>query len=63
MWGIGALPSKKRDRERLNDARYERGRPLLEMATTSQSMKDLQTVYADDPGYEDVAERIRAHTP
>jgi len=54
-----ALRSKKRDPDLLNEARYRRGKLLLQLGKTSQAMKDLQTVYADDPTYEDVAELVR----
>jgi Flp pilus assembly protein TadD len=53
------LRSKKRDRDLLKEARYERGRLLLGRGKTAQAMKDLQQVYADDPRYRDVAEIVR----
>ncbi|MBA2568914.1 MAG: DUF4236 domain-containing protein [Actinobacteria bacterium] len=54
-----ALRSKKRDPELLNEARYRRGKLLLDRGKTAQAMKDLQGVYADDPQYADVAELVR----
>lgn len=53
-----ALRSKKRDPELLTEARYHRGKLLLELRKTSQAMKDLETVYATDPHYEDVADLV-----
>jgi tetratricopeptide (TPR) repeat protein len=50
-----ALRSKRRDPELLKEARYERGALLLARGKTAQATKDLQTVYADDPHYRDVA--------
>jgi tetratricopeptide (TPR) repeat protein len=55
-----ALRSKKRNPELLKEARYERGTLLLARGRESQAMKDLQTVYADDPGYRDVATLVQA---
>lgn len=54
-----ALRSKKRDPDLLKEARYQRGKLLLEKGKRAQAMRDLQTVYADDPTYEDVAALIR----
>jgi tetratricopeptide (TPR) repeat protein len=54
-----ALRSNKRDPELLKDARYERGKLLLERGKWAQAMKDLQTVYAEDPHYKDVAALVR----
>jgi hypothetical protein len=54
-----ALRSKKRDPELLKEARYQRGRVLLERRKTAQAMRDLQAVYADDPHYRDVATLVR----
>jgi tetratricopeptide (TPR) repeat protein len=54
-----ALRSTKRNPELLKDARYERGRLLLERGKAAQAMKDLQTVYADDPHYKNVAALVR----
>jgi tetratricopeptide (TPR) repeat protein len=55
----GALRSKKRDPALLREARYERGKLLLERGKKAQAMKDLQLVYAEDPRYRDVAELVR----
>ena len=57
-----ALRSKKRDPDLLNEARYERGKLLLEKGKRAQAMRDLQTVYADDPTYEDVADLVSRPT-
>ena len=54
-----ALRSKKRDPELLKEARYERGRLLLDRGKQALAMKDLQSVYADDPHYRDVAQLSR----
>jgi tetratricopeptide (TPR) repeat protein len=54
-----ALRSKKRDPELLKEARYERGKLLLERGRKAQAMKDLQTVYAEDPRYRDVATLVQ----
>lgn len=54
-----ALKSKKRNPELLKEARYGRGKLLVEMGKTAQGKKDLEQVYADDPKYADVAELVR----
>ena len=54
-----ALRSKKRDPDLLTEARYHRGKLLLELGKTSQAMKDLETVCAADPHHEDVADLVR----
>jgi tetratricopeptide (TPR) repeat protein len=54
-----ALRSKKRDPELLKEARYGRGKLLLDRGKPAQAMKDLQTVYAEDPHYKDVAALVR----
>jgi tetratricopeptide (TPR) repeat protein len=54
-----ALRSKKRSPELLKEARYSRGRLLIEMGKRAQGRKDLAGVYADDPGYRDVADLVR----
>jgi hypothetical protein len=54
-----ALRSKKRDPELLKEARYERGKLLLTRGKTAQAAKDLQTVYADDPSYREVATLVQ----
>ena len=54
-----ALRSKKRNPELLKEARYERGKLLLADGKTARAMKDLQSVYADDPRYRDVAALVR----
>lgn len=50
-----ALRARSRSAELLTAARYSRGRLLLNMGKTAQGRKDLARVYADDPGYLDVA--------
>jgi tetratricopeptide (TPR) repeat protein len=57
-----SLRSKKRDPELLKEARYERAKLLLARSKKAQAMKDLQTVYADDPQYRDVAALVRNTT-
>jgi tetratricopeptide (TPR) repeat protein len=54
-----ALRSKKRNAALLTEARYSRGKLLLEMGKRAQARKDLERVYADDPNYEDVEELLR----
>jgi tetratricopeptide (TPR) repeat protein len=54
-----ALRSKKRNLELLKEARYQRGKLLLARGKTAQATKDLQTVYAEDPGYRDVATLVQ----
>ena len=54
-----ALRSKKRNSELLKEARYERGKLRLAQGKSAQAMKDLQTVYAEDPRYRDVATLVR----
>jgi tetratricopeptide (TPR) repeat protein len=54
-----ALRSKRRDPELLKEARYERGKLLLERGKRAQAMKDLQAVYAEDPRYRDVATLVQ----
>ena len=54
-----ALRSKKRNPELLKEARYERGKLLLARGKTAQATKDLQTVYAEDPRYRDVATLVQ----
>ncbi len=53
-----ALRSKKRNDELLKRARYGRGRLLLSTGKKAQGRKDLGRVYADDPGYRDVAQLL-----
>jgi tetratricopeptide (TPR) repeat protein len=55
-----ALRSKKRDPVLLKEARYARGKLLIEAGKAAQGRKDLEQVYADDPKYEDVAELLRS---
>lgn len=53
-----ALKSKKRHPEILKAARYERALTYEAMGKTSQSRRDLERLYAEDPSYEDVADRV-----
>jgi tetratricopeptide (TPR) repeat protein len=55
-----ALKSKKRHPEILKAARYERALTYGAMGKTSQAKRDLERLYAEDPSYEDVAERVRS---
>jgi tetratricopeptide (TPR) repeat protein len=54
-----ALRSKKRSDELLKRARYGRGRLYLKLGKRAQGRKDLARVYADDPGFENVAELLQ----
>ncbi len=54
-----ALRSKKRDLSLLTAARYGRGKLLLAMGKKAQGRKDLAQVYADDPGFLDVANLLK----
>lgn len=54
-----ALRSKKRDLGLLTAARYGRGKLLLAMGKKAQGRKDLAQVYADDPGFLDVADLLK----
>lgn len=51
---------RKKDRppELLLALRYERALVYAELGKKRQSRKDLERIYAEDPGYEDVAERL-----
>lgn len=57
-----ALRARKRDPELLKAARYGRGKIYIEGNRKAQGRKDLGRVYADDPGYRDVAELLKAHS-
>lgn len=54
-----ALRARKRDPELLKAARYGRGRIYIRGTKKAQGRKDLGQVYADDPGYRDVAELLK----
>ena len=54
-----ALRSKKRNEELLNRARYGRGKLYIKMGKKAQGKKDLGRLYADDPGYADVASLLQ----
>jgi tetratricopeptide (TPR) repeat protein len=56
------LRSKKRDPSLIKAARYERGRQLLGLGRRKQAARDLGIVYAEDPGYADVATLVGAAT-
>ncbi len=54
-----ALRRKKdRDADILNALRYERALLLEEMGKTAEARKDLETIFATNPHFEDVAERL-----
>jgi tetratricopeptide (TPR) repeat protein len=55
-----ALRSKKRNDELLKRARYQRGRLYLKLGKKAQGKKDLGRVYADEPGYLDVAQLLES---
>jgi tetratricopeptide (TPR) repeat protein len=52
------LRSRKRSAELLILARYSRGVLLLKLGKRSQALRDLGKVYAQDPGYRDVAQLV-----
>ena len=54
-----ALRSTKRDPELLKEARYERAAILQQTGKAAQARKELEKLYADDPGYRDVALLVR----
>ena len=54
-----ALRSTKRDPELLKEARYERAAILQQTGKAAQARKELEKLYADDPGYRDVAQLVR----
>ena len=53
-----ALRSKKRDPDLLKAARYERARLYLDMARKAQGRKELERLYAEDPGFRDVRQLL-----
>jgi tetratricopeptide (TPR) repeat protein len=54
-----ALKKKKdRDPDLLNEAVYWRGRAYGEMGKKSQAVKEFQKIYAENPQFRDVAERL-----
>jgi tetratricopeptide (TPR) repeat protein len=53
-----ALRSKKRHSEILKAARYERALTYEAMGKKVQARRDLERLYAEDPSYQDVAERV-----
>jgi len=55
-----ALRSKKRDPERLKEARYERRKLYLATGKKAQGRKELEKVGTEDAGFRDVAELLRA---
>lgn len=58
-----ALRSKKREPGLLKDARYARALLHLDSGKKALARKELEKLYAEDPRYRDVADRIRALTP
>lgn len=52
------LRSRKRAQEVLNFARYERARTYAARGNSRMERKDLETIYATDPGYADVRQRL-----
>ena len=59
-----ALRFKKRQAEILHAARYQRALTYEAMNKRSQSRRDLERIYAEAPGFADVAERLgRSTTP
>jgi tetratricopeptide (TPR) repeat protein len=55
-----ALRIPKRHPQLLKQARYGRGKLFLKIGKKEQGRRDLAHVYADDPGYRDVAEALTA---
>jgi tetratricopeptide (TPR) repeat protein len=55
-----ALRIPKRHPQLLKQARYGRGKLFLRIGKKEQGKRDLAHVYADDPGYRDVAEALEA---
>jgi tetratricopeptide (TPR) repeat protein len=53
-----ALRARKRHPEILKAARYERALTYEGMGKKSEAKRDLQRLYAEDPSYQDVAERV-----
>jgi predicted Zn-dependent protease len=53
-----ALRSSKRDPDLLRAARYERARLYIEDGKKAQARKELEKVYADDPGFRDVRDLL-----
>jgi tetratricopeptide (TPR) repeat protein len=58
-----ALKSKKRHPEILKSVRYERALTYEAMGKTSQARRDFERLYAEDPAYQDVAERVGSSGP
>ena len=54
----GLRRRKDRRPEILNALRYERGLVYLELKQKQRARRELETLYAVDPDYEDVAERL-----
>jgi tetratricopeptide (TPR) repeat protein len=53
-----ALRSTKRDSGTLTDARYVRAITYERLGKRAQARKDLELIYASDPGYRDVRQRL-----
>jgi tetratricopeptide (TPR) repeat protein len=53
-----ALRSKKRNSGTLTDARYVRAITYERLGKRAQARKDLELIYAAEPGYRDVRERL-----
>jgi lipoprotein NlpI len=53
-----ALKTKKRHPEILKAARYERGLTYESLGKKALARKDLERLFAEDPGYLDVRERL-----
>lgn len=54
----GALRTKKRDARLLMLARYERAKNYEVQGKAARAKKDFELIYATDPSFEDVAERL-----
>jgi len=58
----GALRRRKDRPDELREALwYERARVYEELGRAAQARKDLERIYAANPNYADVAERLRIH--
>ena len=54
----GLRRRKDRGPEILNALRYERALVYIELKQKQRARRELETLYAADPDYEDVAERL-----
>ena len=57
-----ALRSRKRDRELLKEARYQRAALYLQLGRRAQATKELEKLYAEDAAFRDVAHLLQQPT-